>query len=134
MPPWLRVVDDEEMAMPRVVVISSSGLVRFGLRRALMPRGFDVVDVEAGADAARLIKGAEADVVLLDSAASSPACRFLMRSLKDDPATRRTPVLLIADDGVEARRSVLAAGADGLVPRVDDFDALAATLRLHLKN
>ncbi len=137
LPPWLRVVgDDEEVDMPRVVIISSSGLVRFGLKRALTPRGFDVVDLMemTGAAAARALKDVGADVVLLDSSATSPACRSFVRALREDAATARTPILLLAEDTDEARRNVLAAGCDGLVPEVDDFDALAATLRLHLKH
>lgn len=132
----LRLVGDdtEEVEMPRVVVISTSGLVRFRLKRELTPRGFFVVDCPdlGGVGATRAVKDAKADVILVDSSATSSACRFLMASLKLDPATRRTPVLLLAADSEAARRDVLAAGADGLIPEVDDFDALAAMLRLHL--
>ena len=122
--------------MPRVVVLSTSGLVRFRIKRELTPRGFVVVDCSdiGGPCATRAVKDANADVILVDTGATTAACRYLMASLKDDPATRRTPVLLLAEDGEDARREILAAGADGLVPQVDDFDALAAMLRLHLRH
>jgi len=122
--------------MPRVVVISPSSLVRFRLQRELSPRGFIVIDVaDAGAGAARAIRDAAADVVLIDGGCATATGRILVKHLKQDPAIRRTPVLFLddRDPGEEARRQVLHDGADGIVPRGDDFDALAATLTLHLR-
>ena len=122
--------------MPRVVVISKSGMVRFQVKRELGPRGFVVVDLPESFTPAAMVRGVEssrADIVIVDGNASSAASRFLLRTLKDAPSIRRTPVLFLADDRPDTRESVLAAGADGVIPRMDDFDAVAATLHLHLK-
>lgn len=122
--------------MPRVVVISASGLVRFSLQRELGPRGFVVIQVgDVGQDAVRAVRDAHADVVLVDAGCATAAGRILVKHLKQDPEIRRTPVLFLDDrsPGEEARRQVLTDGADGIVPRGDDFDALAATLKLHLR-
>jgi len=121
--------------MPRIVVISTCKLVHFRLRRELSPRGFIVFDVDAGAGAARAVKDAAADVVLVDAGSNTPTGRFIVKSLKQDPAIRRTPVLFLDDrvPSADDRRQVLEDGADGVVSRSDDFDALAATLTLHLR-
>ncbi len=127
---------DREDDMPRVVVISTSGLVRFRLRRELTPRGFVVVDVEhIDGGTSRAVREARADVVLIDANSGTPTGRHLVRALKHDPSLHKTPVLFL-DDRVpsdETRASVLASGADGIVPRGEDFDALAATLSLHMR-
>jgi DNA-binding response OmpR family regulator len=127
--------DAHENAMPRVVLISTSGLVRFRLRRELTPRGFVVVDVDNIGDTTRAVANANADVVLIDASSGTPTGRHLVKALKHDPKLRRTPVLFLDDSAPseETRQSVLAAGADGIVPRGDDFDALAATLSLHMR-
>lgn len=132
--PRIRVVADE-VDMPRVVVVSACTLVHFRLRRELAPRGFVVVNVVAGAGAVRAVTDAAADVVLVDAGSNTPTGRFIVKSLKQEPALQRTPVLFLddrphsADDG----RQLLRDGADGVVSRSDDFDALAATVTLHLR-
>ncbi len=120
--------------MPKVLVLSPSGLVRFRVKKELKPRGFDVVEGD-GADtvANRLVRAERPDVVLVDASASSSAGERLVRCLKGDPLTASTPVLFFSDDALEARSAVLDVGADGVVPRLDDFDGLAETLALHLK-
>lgn len=123
--------------MPRVVVVSTSGLVRYSLSRELQPRGFVVINVnDVGADAIHAAREAVPDVVLVDAGSASANGRFLVKRLKQEPALRRTPVLFLDErvpNGVEARQRVLDDGADGVVARSDDFDALAAALKLHLR-
>ena len=118
--------------MPKVLVLSPSGLVRFRVKKELRPRGFDVIDGD-DAFANRLVRAERPDVILVDASATSAAGERLVKSLKDDPATSSVPLLFFSDDTPEARSAVLALGADGVVPRRDDFDALAETLTLHLK-
>jgi DNA-binding response OmpR family regulator len=132
--PRLRLVNDE-VDMPRIVVISTCKLVHFKLRRELSPRGFVVLTVEVGAGASRAVKDAAADVVLVDAGSTTPTGRFIVKSLKQDPAIKRTPVLFLDDrvPSADDRRQVLDDGADGVVSRSDDFDALAATLTMHLR-
>lgn len=120
--------------MPKVLVLSASGLVRFRVKKELKPRGFDVVDTDGSEGfAARAVRAEQPDVVLLDTNANSIVGERLVRSLKEDPTTSTTPLLLFSDDTPEARAAVLGIGADGVVSRRDDFDALAATISLHLK-
>jgi DNA-binding response OmpR family regulator len=123
--------------MPRVVVVSTSGLVRYSLSRELQPRGFVVINVnDVGADAVHATTDAAPDVVLIDAGSASHNGRFLVKRFKQEPSLRRTPVLFLDDrvpTGIEARQKVLDDGADGVVARSDDFDALAAVLKLHLR-
>ena len=121
--------------MPKVVVLSPSGLVRFRLKKELWPRGFDVVETDDCVGASKAVRDQHIDIVLIDACSTSSAGLNLVRRLKDDPAISRTPVLFL-DDHVPAGDEgavLLAAGADGVVPRSDDFDALAATLSLHMR-
>jgi DNA-binding response OmpR family regulator len=125
---------EREERMPKVLVLSASGLVRFRVKKELKPRGFDVVDTDGSEGfAARAVRAEQPDVVLLDTNANSIVGERLVRSLKEDPTTSTTPLLLFSDDTPEARAAVLGIGADGVVSRRDDFDALAATISLHLK-
>jgi DNA-binding NarL/FixJ family response regulator len=119
---------------PKVLVLSPSGLVRFQVNKELRPRGFDVVEGEGTeAFANRTVRAERPDVVLVDATINSALGERVVKCLKEDPATASTPVLFFSDDPIEARAAVLSLGADGVVPRDDDFDALAETLTLHLK-
>lgn len=120
--------------MPKILVLSPSGLVRFRVKKELKPRGFDVVESDGNdAFANRIVRAERPDVVLVDAYANSSAGERLVKCLKEDPTTASTPVLFFSDDTPESRALVLSLGADGVVPRRDDFDALAETLTLHLK-
>ena len=120
--------------MPKVLVLSPSGLVRFRVKPELQPRGFLVVEMDGAEGAAvRAVRAERPDVVLVDACATSTAGERLVRALKASPTTAHTPLILFSDDGPDARAAVLDLGADGVVPRKDDFDALAETLSLHLK-
>ncbi|MDP2342816.1 MAG: response regulator [Deltaproteobacteria bacterium] len=120
--------------MPKVLVLSPSGLVLFRVKKELKTRGFDVVDSD-GSDAFpnRIVRAERPDVILVDASANSTTGERLVKCLKEDPTTASTPVLFFSDDTPESRSQVLSSGADGVVPRKDDFDALAETLSLHLK-
>jgi PleD family two-component response regulator len=122
------------MLPPCVLVISTSGLVRARVRRELSPRGFSVVEAEGSlAVAPQAVRTNRPDVVLVDDAPESDFGARLVRALKGDPASHAVPVLLFSDDSPERRSAVLRLGADGVVSRSPDFDALAATISLHLK-
>lgn len=120
-------------ALPKVLVLSASALVRFRVKKELKPRGFQVVELEGEGFANRMVRAEQPDVILIDTCATSPQGARLVRSLKDDPTTSGIPVLLFSDDAPESRAALFGLGADGVVPRRDDFDALAETLTLHLK-
>lgn len=120
--------------MPKILVLSPSGLVRFRVKKELQPRGFKVVDMDGSEGFAnRAVRAERPDVVLVDACALSVLGERLVRALKEDPTTSGTPLLMFSDDGPDARAALLGFGADGVVPRKDDFDALAETITLHLK-
>jgi DNA-binding NarL/FixJ family response regulator len=122
------------MSPPCVLVVSASGLVRARVRRELVPRGFCVVEAEGSLAAApQAVRAARPDVVLVDEPTESNFGVRLLHALKGDPLSRAVPVLMFSDEAPERRSLVLAMGADGVVPRSADFDALAATISLHLK-
>lgn len=131
-PCWLRAVA-RRPELPRVVVVSSSSLVRFRLRRELQERGFAVTEASELTGPAVVRAALGADIVVVDAAPTSSACRYMLRSLRTDASTERVPVVLLTADTQTVRQELLSVGADGLVPHNEDFDALAATLSLHLR-
>ena len=131
-PCWLRVVS-RSPELPRVLVVSSSSLVRFKLCRELQSRGFSVSEAGELTGPAVVRAALGADAVLVDAPPTSSACRYMLRSLRTDASTERVPVLLLTADSPAVRLELLSVGADGLVPHNADFDALAATLGLHLR-
>ena len=130
-PCWLRAAQNPDL--PRVLVVSASSLVRFRLRRELQSRGFCVNEASELTGPAVVRAALGVDAVLVDAAPTSSPCRYMLRSLRTDAATERVPVLLLTADSPAVRQELLAVGADGLVPQNEDFDAIAATLSLHLR-
>jgi len=123
--------------MPRVLVLSSSGLVRFRVKRELKHRGFEVVEADGGEGFVnRAVRAQRPDVILIDTCGTGNSGELVVRGLKGDPTTSSTPVIMFSDETPESpwnRADIFRFGADGVATRRDDFDALAETLSLHLK-
>jgi len=118
-----------EAAKPRVVLVSSSAIVRYQIQRELVARHF-VVIVKDDISAA-LTYAANADVVVVDAVCTSAAGQNAVRRLKE--AVGRVPVLFLDDRAPvgDEHGQILRAGADGVVLR-DDVDAIAATLHMYV--
>jgi two-component system nitrate/nitrite response regulator NarL len=116
----------EQCTAVRVVVVAKAGLVRLGIQRLLRAGGIDVVaEVEHAGAALALVRGAAAEVVLIDATPSGAGAGPMHALLAAEP--RRTVVLVeTADD--RAVLEALGAGAHNCVAaNASPAEIIAAT-------
>lgn len=84
--------------MSIVLLIDDTPITRDAMVAALSANGFEVRAAASGADAVVQSGGSAVSVVALVSNGSSGAALLALRKLRDTPNTKRTPVVLLADD------------------------------------
>ena len=99
------------------------------LSRRLKRRGFEVElahDGQEGVDKARALKP---DVILLDMNLPVKDGWTAARELREDPQTRRTPIIALTAHAMSGDRGrVLEAGCDDYHPKPVDFSRLLAQI------
>jgi class 3 adenylate cyclase len=91
------------------------------LEAVLTPRGHSVVAAPSGAEALeRLASMPGIDLVLLDVVMPGMDGYAVCRALRDDPATRFLPVVMITASGDQEKLSAIEAGADDFVTKPFD--------------
>jgi putative two-component system response regulator len=110
---------------PTALVVDDDAAVRQLFDRWLSAHGYAVVTAGDGEDALASIRQQPPDVVLLDVAMPRMNGVEVCRRIKQDGATRLTPVILVsAIDSVEDRIAGLAAGADDFLSKPPDITEL----------
>lgn len=100
------------------------------LRRILERHGFDVIDVDDAASAVSAVRHGDPDVVLMDIRMPARDGFHLCRELKENPATRLVPVVLMtAGLNRSDRLHAIEAGADDFVTKPVNPEELVARLR-----
>jgi cyclic di-GMP phosphodiesterase len=100
---------------PRILVVDDNPDNMLLMRELLSSRGYDVLSVPDAADAEREILRQQPDLILLDVIMPGKSGYELCRELKEDPATRLIPVVLIT--GLSDREDKLR----GIEAGADDF-------------
>src|SRR5919109_1477855 len=80
---------------PRVLVVDDNPDIVLLMQELLASRGYDAVDVSRAEEAENEIRNHPPDLVLLDVIMPGKSGYELCREIKDDPATRLIPVVLI---------------------------------------
>jgi two-component system, OmpR family, phosphate regulon response regulator PhoB len=102
--------------MPRVLLVEDEDDLREILAYNFRSAGFDVACAARGRDALRLARDPVPDLVLLDLMLPDISGLEVCRTLKADPITRDTPILVLTAKGEEMDRVVgFELGADDYV-------------------
>ncbi len=118
------------MAKKRILIIEDdrdiNELVRYNLER----EGFEVLSLFDGGQAFDMVLTRKPDLVLLDL--MLPECDGLeiCRQIKEDPKTKKIPILMITAKGTEADIVIgLSLGADDYIPKPFSPSILLARIR-----
>jgi cyclic di-GMP phosphodiesterase len=122
----------QQAGTPRVLVVDDDTNITNLLGRLMRKEGHEVVAVHDGAACLEAVSSRAPDLILLDVVLPKLDGFAVCRRLKQDPATRLTPVILITGVGdSDAKMQGLEAGADDfLVKPIDTRELLARSRAL----
>jgi len=120
---------------PVVLVVDDVTANRDLIEGLLEGRGYDVRQARDGNEALAMVRASQPDVVLLDIDMPLMDGITVCRAIKDDPATRLVPVVLItAASDRETRIRGLEAGADDFLTKPFDGTELIVRTRVLLRD
>jgi adenylate cyclase len=96
------------------------------LDAVLAPRGYAVVSASSGREALELVVTHPVDLVLLDIVMPEMDGYDVCRRLRDNPATRFLPVVMITASGDQEKVKAIEAGADDFIAKPFDHAELVA--------
>jgi putative two-component system response regulator len=128
----------QSFAMPnaagRVLVVEDDPQNARLLTKLLTSQGFVVEIIDNGARALDSVRRLQPDVVLLDWMLPGMPGIEVCRQLKQDPATRLVPIILLTGmDAREHRLAGISAGADDFLTKPFDVEELHARVRSLLR-
>lgn len=121
---------DRLSGQARVLVIDDDPNVAALLSRLMRTEGHEVIAVHDGSSGLEAVAEHRPDLILLDLVLPGMDGLAVCRQLRQDPATRLTPVILITGlDDAEAKIGGLNAGADDFLAKPVDIRELVARSR-----
>lgn len=120
---------------PKILVIDDFEPFRKRVEKNLRADGFAVVCAADGSEGRMLAKELQPDLVLTDAVMPGIDGHTLCRVLKQDPATRHIPVVIMSGEMIEERDVVagLDGGADDYIAKPFSTKVLLARLRAVLR-
>src|SRR5450432_2757707 len=120
--------------MTRILVIEDEADIRQVLDYNLKSAGHEVVEAARGLDGLRLLREREPDLVLLDLMLPDMPGTEVCRAIKDNPATRTLPVVMLTARGEEIDRVVgFEIGADDYITKPFSVRELVLRIRAVLR-
>lgn len=118
------------MAKKRILIIEDdrdiNELIRYNLER----EGFDVISLYDGSQAFDVVATRKPDLVLLDLMLPEIDGLEICRQIKEDPQTKKTPIIMITAKGTEADIVIgLSLGADDYLPKPFSPTVLLARIK-----
>jgi len=119
---------------PRVLIVDDAPQIRTLFGRLLTRAGMAVTVAEDGLAGLAQARGHAPDVILCDLDMPRMDGLTLCRALRDDPATRAVPIVLVSGSGSVEARAALDAGCDAVLDKPCSGELLVQTIRrlLHL--
>jgi len=120
--------------MARILVIEDEADIRQVLEYNLKSAGHEVIEAARGLDGLRLLREREPDLVLLDLMLPDMLGTEVCRTIKDNPATRTLPVVMLTARGEEIDRVVgFEIGADDYITKPFSVRELVLRIRAVLR-
>jgi adenylate cyclase len=92
-------------------------------------QGYSVIPATSGAEALEKVATEHPDLILLDVQMPEMNGYEVCRKLRDDPATRFLPIVMITSSDIADRLTALESGADDFIPKPFDQQELLARVR-----
>lgn len=103
------------------------------LEAVLTPRGYTLLAATSGPEALQKVAEERPDLVLLDIVMPGMDGYEVCRRLRDDPATRLLPVVMITASGEQEKIKAIEAGADDFIPKPFNQSELLARVKSLLR-
>src|SRR5690242_7037035 len=85
--------------MGRILIVDDMAVVREPIAAALASAGYEMTSASSGREALAKLKVAPQDLVLLDLSMPDMDGLAVLKAMRDDPATAKTPVILLTASG-----------------------------------
>jgi two-component system cell cycle response regulator DivK len=121
--------DMDDMTAPRILVVDDTDEVRQVFAHFLRRSGMHVVQADNGRTGFASARDVVPDVVVCDINMPEMDGLELCRQLRNDAATRATPILMVSGDASSQSQAALDAGCDAVLGKPCSEALLVTTVR-----